>query len=700
MQLEIATPFVHPARKAGWSASFRERRKSEVLQKGEAHTIYMNHVDSDRYIKELADRVSSLEGQLRHDGPTGASVGDAAILALQVEFAPPPAPTPRSVRQMITKRPRDDTEDDQYTESVERTGFPPQSPSDESYSSTFLDFYYSSIHSVFPFLPNQPSQCMDYRTAMPNATRDAFDAIPKLTLQTRRAGETNITALQEAHELLNTATMADSHSLYHVQTLLLLYFEANQQGVQTLQGRQGPTPKMYLHQAIETAKLAGIFQPDGSKSERELDALQQSLMRPTVITLWILDAFENIGGRLPNGPITSMNPILQSPVDHERYGNRLYRLSRLTTILGRLCQTSLVSPSADGAVEAASSRFGLPRGFVFADDADALQEYRDTLLYNLEEFPLNSGMKEDYVLNLAFWYTWLAAEAWLAPIARGETLFLAAKMIVDGLPGYLVVVRGENGAQGALSIHSPLTAHFSGIAAHVLVQLAQTQEFQGRALQMLGLLEVVLDDHFGAMDAVLGESYPSILQNEESLDVAVKNYVSGYLRSKGSTGESNGDHDAMEIDQNDLSAIEVDPIALAVAAATSAVSNATAAAQMDSGELETGGDALTDEDLVGTNLEKSQMEKIQAAAMAAAHAAVATAMGMRGSSAPVNQQADQGPAEQVHMAAQRPSPKSKTQAGQVLGERSRSELPKFSGNDLSREGYLMAIIQALKDGRW
>jgi len=438
---------------------------------------------SKGYIRDLADRLSSLEGQFRVDGSGSHPVGGggvgltnenyASMVENESEALPEYKPSKR------TRSPSNDPDDDHYAQNG-RNGFPPQTSSqpptvEESHlDEQLIEIYYRSIHPTIPIFPSNPNLLRTYITDLPNATRIALLSAMQLALQSPPyTGSPEFRPPErDPEDLIRVAKKTDAAQLARSQAFLFLTIAANNQGTEILNEGQfsKESPRIFLNRAIESGEALNIF--DAVAAAHADVNLHLTLSRYIALTTCVVDVMTFLALRKP-GDRAMMPPVLTEK-DHHVVGWRLYTLARFCRVLVRL-QTFRLVP---GIVEQIQE-IGLETQ-ISVTNSLLLKERRAYFVESLNLYAAaSSEVSSDHVINLCYWYCLIALELHFYPIFSFERVFDYSRNMVDRI----AEMEGTH----------PLLHHFAGLLAHILIQLSGFIETRQESLQLLQLLDSALN---------------------------------------------------------------------------------------------------------------------------------------------------------------------------------------------------------------
>jgi hypothetical protein len=299
-----------------------------------------------RYIKELADRVTSLEGQLRQDamngtGPAMTPNDEAFLLNIRPDSAPPPANR--------LKRGRSEAEgtDDHYS-NAQRSGFPPQPPSLEPSENVFqmdeqtISAYYQTVHPILPILPSDPHDLRQYVWEVPSATRASF--LSAMSVALRGGSLAEIVELGAAVDgpsalLHHIASETEVRHPARIQGLIFLALGLSNHGSEVFRDGHinSVSPDNYILQAISVGEEMDIFNLStilSVETGREL-----MVTRCLAISLGIMKTFNTFATKRVSSFRNSFTvPTVKK--DKEIVGLRTFWIAGLFYISNPSCEVS------------------------------------------------------------------------------------------------------------------------------------------------------------------------------------------------------------------------------------------------------------------------------------------------------------------------------------------------------------------------
>jgi hypothetical protein len=356
---------------------------------------------------------------------------------------------------------------------------------------------------TLPFLPRDINILRAALGESAGPTREAFIAAFECTM--RAVQFTGMVDLpgqytpKKAYECLVNSNWMDTPNLLQLQALLLLLLESTNRGALVIHGGHGNSPWQYLAEAVNKGKAIDQFNLSFLPPPTEPDT-HYTISRSIVLSMTILDAFLALGSKKQG---SAMEPSLVTIWDQDMsiVGQRCYKLARMARILSRLAHTRITDSRDDYDLHRPTRVTGsMSKPLrLMPEDTDVILRLKttDIDLLQAQEIP------DDPVLQMAFWYTRAQIEVTYYPLAVASNLFHPIRRIVEHL------------SQEALSGHSssPITYHFSALAAHLLIQLC---DFANTKDEATSLLEA-LDD---ALQSLISP------QDSQSFDAGIRDVVS------------------------------------------------------------------------------------------------------------------------------------------------------------------------------
>ncbi|KAK3701778.1 Glucose-responsive transcription factor [Vermiconidia calcicola] len=312
----------------------------------------MKRGPSKGYIKELAERLNTLERQVGPSGSAGQDEGlreevrrvqreMAQVQSMQDDFDPrvgdkrthavaemlqgqpqtpgpqqqPPFPsnpyfyTPQQQQQAGgDMHPQPFWRHGTHSNTQEHTALSHSALEESSSSTTITNFswdesvieeYYRIIHQTFPLLPNNKQRLRQRLADCPNTLREAFltalDCLMRTFPTTTLAPNANYAqALKKAAELLarypfdNPSTHTNATNLVYLQTLLVMALECDNHGPATIRGQAGPSRAEWLGRAAGVAGQLEINIIGSSQKSSILDGDRDSEERLARRVWWVL----------------------------------------------------------------------------------------------------------------------------------------------------------------------------------------------------------------------------------------------------------------------------------------------------------------------------------------------------------------------------------------------------------------------------
>ncbi|KAF2429349.1 hypothetical protein EJ08DRAFT_735111 [Tothia fuscella] len=456
---------------------------------------------SKGYIKELADRVTTLERERRALGaddtpqPSGPGLNQDEMTFLAGVEAGPYSPAPTTAGQKRTHSVSEGAFSDHYTASG-RVGFPPQELmylEDEA-----INAYFVFVHMTLPFLSRDASIIRRSLQEATPATKDSFVAAFECTMHGTLFSPLSELTTQytpkRAYELFVNSNWMDTANLIQVQSLLLLLIESSNRGTQVIHGGNGNSPWQFLNEAVNKGKSIDLFTYALYPPPEEPDN-HYVVSRSIVLTITILDAFLSLGNK-KLGSALEPSLVTMWEADIQILGQRTYLLARMARILTRLAHTRIADSRDDHDLHRPTRVTGSTSKPVriMPEDTDVILRLKtaDQDLLQSRELP------DDPVLQMAFWYTRAQIEITYYPMATAQNILFPVRRIVELL--------------SQMTAPNPLTYHFSAFAAHLLLQLCAFANTKDEAMV-----------HLQALDETLSSQVPA--HDSQSFDAGIRDVV-------------------------------------------------------------------------------------------------------------------------------------------------------------------------------
>ncbi|KAF2494527.1 hypothetical protein BU16DRAFT_618600 [Lophium mytilinum] len=442
----------------------------------------MKRGPSKGYIKELADRLNTLESQIggnpsgtpqsSYDIPYGLGEQINALAdiqtptqygrkrthsmseGLQDSYGPSHRPNMGwSAQETSTQR-------DQYSvNGAQGINFPHDS------SEAVLKAYYILVHPTLPILPLDPahltriSSCpLSLRNAFHLALECAIQALSPSSLPRNEAGVPQL--IQTAQGLLGKAetTLGDDDSvrqfynnLVYIQSLLLLAFASDKSGPSAMSN----TAEL-IARVVGRVSFVGLNDAKVLHSLREQDPDSFNTARRLFWVTFILDRFH----------ASSMSTDLFMPLrrgkisknDHQALGEVAYHLARTSNVIGQVAYSIRLTSIPNDDLEAPDTFPTLtptsPELLFLEGQLDRLEESLDATNLSINSPP-----------QLAFQYLRLIVARMSSSTAPGDVLALTRELL-------------NNLTHGPIS---PLNHIFASLVATSLVEISIRSETQNEA---------------------------------------------------------------------------------------------------------------------------------------------------------------------------------------------------------------------------
>ncbi|KAM0351981.1 hypothetical protein ACHAPU_002499 [Fusarium lateritium] len=436
---------------------------------------------SKGYIKELADRIHSIENKLESDG--GLSQDDIDRLFVTDrprqsqgedsgrkrpfssistnEFATPSRQTPWGSEHRIQTSPG---ASEAYA-SYNNTSLAPQptavkpdiTPSKPPVATMdvsmpdahegvdidegMLHSYLSSVQPVYPILPSTKSQMQALLAQCPTTLQNAFaNALPAVAAS---GGDTKLASLL-LNELESDETPAtQAANIVHGQTLLLLIIDADWRSSRTL--------PFLLARAVSLANSMKLWRYTPMESVLESDSADQLSVR-IWWSLILIDRWHAAGTGKP--PLIPDSSVVAPPGLENILGEVCFYLVRLSKLLNRLWHAiSTLQPGASTTEEP-----------IAAILADYIENYREDLPAHIE--PASHPM-----VHLAYWHCKLIVVLLTPGATPAETIWPTKELIT-------LLFANEY-------LRSPLVNHFVSLVSLSLAKLVKIDMSSEEATQLI-----------------------------------------------------------------------------------------------------------------------------------------------------------------------------------------------------------------------
>lgn len=499
----------------------------------------MKRGPSKGYIKELADRLNSLERQVHpphmqeqhqfeiqqvqramaeglqaygHDPRTGEKRTHDLAEALQngaVQMLPPPTSiAPHSAMQAYQHPPQPyqqaagsnqpfwryggGTENRQEPAGLSFEAENATTITSFDWDEAVIDEYYRIIHQTFPLLPHNKHRLRQRLGECPASLREACLAALDCLMRTfpttslpPNAGYAQ--ALKRTAELLaqypfdNPSSHTNSTNLVYLQTLILMALESDNHGPATIRGQAGPSRAEWLGRAAGVAgqlEINVIRNRSTSVMEGDRDS-EERLARRVWWVLFILDRWHASSTadllKLPE------NSVVLLPEDQVLLGESTYHLARLSFIIGHLAAilTTTKTPSTD--VMAPSNPASSLLGLTLAGEIDRFRESVESVWGSLN------------LVHLSYHHCHLLIKR-LNPTTEPSELVGHAVKVATVLNSRMTPV-------------TPLNHHFGALAAMTLCELSDVPKTRAEAIKGLDQMAECLGEGRGLAGRLESEGW-------------------------------------------------------------------------------------------------------------------------------------------------------------------------------------------------
>ncbi|KAF5009540.1 hypothetical protein FDECE_4252 [Fusarium decemcellulare] len=450
---------------------------------------------SKGYIKELADRIHSIENKLESDGALSQddidrlfvpdrprqSQGDDSnrkrpFSSISTnDFTTPSRQTPWGSEQRIQPSPGASEPYHPYSTSSlapqptaikndETPSKPPVAAMDitmpdagevSDIDEAMLHSYLSSVQPVYPILPSTKSRMQALLAQCPSSVQTAFvNALPTVASS---GGDAKL-----ASSLLNEwesseAPQTQATNIVHAQALLLLIIDAD--------WRSSPTLPFLLARAVALANSMKLWRYTPMESASEQDSDDQLCVR-IWWSLILMDRWYAAGkGKPAQIPDSS---VVAPPGLENILGEVCFYLVRLSKLLNRV--SHVVSTLQPGASTTEEPMAGIL--------TDYIENYREDLPAHIE--PASHPM-----VHLAYWHCKLLVTLLIPGATPAETMWPTKELIN-------LLFANEH-------LRSPLVNHFASLVSMSLVSLSKLDSSREEATQ---LIKEIVEKPAGTWDGV------------------------------------------------------------------------------------------------------------------------------------------------------------------------------------------------------
>ncbi|OHW95997.1 C6 finger domain-containing protein [Colletotrichum incanum] len=319
--------------------------------------------------------------------------------------------------------------------------------------------YLTMIQPYLPFLPSSKALIQDYLAQCPGLLREAFVEALSGTIHSFPSFQSGSPGdVRLAHTLLVEWEASDSTSrtpvanLVFLQTLLLMIIEADNRPL----GSIGAPKESLLGRAVASANTLKLYQAKADLSEAEAGSDTESELRVRIWwSLVMLDRWNAVGAAVPS--LIRDESVIVSASLRMVVGEVQYLLIRASKFLSR--------------ASVMITNFQEPLNSTFADRMvgsfmDAwVEDFREDLPAHIE-----AGLYP--VVHLVYWHCRLLAYL-LNPSARSTDALWPAQELINLLVSHSQLI-------------TPLHHHFTVLAVITLIELAKVDKTKEDATRLLG----------------------------------------------------------------------------------------------------------------------------------------------------------------------------------------------------------------------
>ncbi|KAI8674837.1 Zn(2)-C6 fungal-type domain-containing protein [Fusarium keratoplasticum] len=436
---------------------------------------------SKGYIKELADRIHSIENKLESEGALSQDDIDRLFVSDRPrqsqgedsnrkrpfssistnDFATPSRQTPWGSEHRIQPSPGTSEGYAPYStgslapqptaiKTDETPSKPPMAAMDITMSDTgevtdvdegMLHSYLSSVQPVYPILPSNKSRLQALLAQCPSSVQTAFvNALPAVTSS---GGDTKLASALLNEWESNEASHTQATNIVHAQALLLLIIDAD--------WRSSPTLPFLLARAVALANSMKLWRYTPMESASEPDSDDQLCVR-IWWSLILMDRWYAAGtGKPAQIPDSS---VVAPPGLENMLGEVCFYLVRLSKLLNRVSHVvSTLQPGASTTEE--------PMAAILVD---YIENYREDLPAHIE--PASHPM-----VHLAYWHCKLLVTLLRPGATPAETMWPTKELV------NLLFANGH--------LRSPLVNHFASLVSMSLTKLCKIDSSREEATQLI-----------------------------------------------------------------------------------------------------------------------------------------------------------------------------------------------------------------------
>ncbi|KXH46813.1 hypothetical protein CSIM01_06878 [Colletotrichum simmondsii] len=319
--------------------------------------------------------------------------------------------------------------------------------------------YLTMIHPYFPFLPSSRVLIQECLAQCPGLLREAFVEALSGTIHSFPSFQSGTPGdVRLAHTLLVEWEASDSTSrtavanLVFLQTLLLMIIEAD---IRPL-GSIGAPKESLLGRAVASANTLKLYQAKADLSEAEAGPDNESQLRVRIWwSLVLLDRWNAVGAAVPS--LIRDESVVLAPGLKAVIGEVPYLLIRASKFLSRA--SSMIT------------NFQEPLNTTFADRM--LGSFIDAWVEDFrEDLPAHIEPNIYPVIHLVYWHCRLLAYL-LNPSAKSTDVLWPSQELINLLIGHSQLI-------------TPLHHHFTVLAVLTLVELAKLDKTKEEAIRLLG----------------------------------------------------------------------------------------------------------------------------------------------------------------------------------------------------------------------
>ncbi|CAK4031250.1 transcriptional regulatory [Lecanosticta acicola] len=355
-----------------------------------------------------------------------------------------------------------------------------------------IDEYYRIIHQTFPLLPHNKHRLRQRLGECPASLREAclaaLDCLMRTFPTTSLPPNTGYAqALKRTAELLaqypfdNPSSHTNATNLVYLQTLILMALESDNHGPATIRGQAGPSRAEWLGRA---AGVAGQLEINviRNRSTSVMEGDRDSEERLARRVWWVLFILDRWHASSTADLLKlPENSVVLLPEDQVLLGESTYHLARLSFIIGHLAAILTTTKTPSTDVMAPSNPASSLLGLTLAGEIDRFRESVESVWGSLN------------LVHLSYHHCHLLIKR-LNPTTEPSELVGHAVKVATVLNSRLTPV-------------TPLNHHFGALAAMTLCELSDVPKTRTEAIKGLDQMAECLGEGRGLAGKLESEGW-------------------------------------------------------------------------------------------------------------------------------------------------------------------------------------------------